>query len=101
MERTLVILKPDAVQRGLIGQITARLEQRGIKLVGMRLILIDDELAAAAEDVVLDLDESVQVALEDGACVEFVDLPLVVEEHPEHLSGIVGHGGTTCCCKPP
>ncbi len=46
MERTLVILKPDAVQRGLIGQITARLEQRGIKLVGMRLIQIDDELAA-------------------------------------------------------
>ena len=46
MERTLVILKPDAVQRGLIGPITARLEHRGIKLVGMRLILIDDELAA-------------------------------------------------------
>ena len=46
MERTLVILKPDAVQRGLIGQITARLEQRGIKLVGMRFIHIDDELAA-------------------------------------------------------
>ena len=46
MERTLVILKPDAVQRGLIGLITARLEQRGIKLVGMRLIHIDNELAA-------------------------------------------------------
>ena len=46
MERTLVILKPDAVQRGLIGQLTARLEQRGIKLVGMRLIQIDTELAA-------------------------------------------------------
>jgi len=46
VERTLVILKPDAVQRGLIGPITGRLEQRGIKLVGMRLIQIDDELAA-------------------------------------------------------
>ena len=46
MERTLVILKPDAVQRGLIGQITARLEQRGIKLVGMRFIQIDNDLAA-------------------------------------------------------
>lgn len=46
MERTLVILKPDAVQRGLIGQITARLEQRGIKLIGMRLIQINEELAA-------------------------------------------------------
>lgn len=46
MERTLVILKPDAVQRSLIGQLTARLEQRGLKLVGMRFILIDNELAA-------------------------------------------------------
>lgn len=46
MERTLVILKPDAVQRSLIGQLTARLEQRGLKLVGMRLIQIDNELAA-------------------------------------------------------
>ena len=46
MERTLVILKPDAVQRGLIGQITARLEQRGLKLVGMKFIQIDSDLAA-------------------------------------------------------
>ena len=46
MERTLVILKPDAVQRGLIGQITARLEQRGLKLAGMKFIQIDNDLAA-------------------------------------------------------
>jgi nucleoside-diphosphate kinase len=46
VERTLVILKPDAVQRGLIGQITARLEQRGLKLAGMKLIQIDTALAA-------------------------------------------------------
>jgi nucleoside-diphosphate kinase len=46
VERTLVILKPDAVQRGLIGQITARLEQRGLKLAGMKLIQIDNDLAA-------------------------------------------------------
>lgn len=46
MERTLVILKPDAVQRGLIGAITARLEQRGLKLAGMKLLHIDEALAA-------------------------------------------------------
>jgi len=46
VERTLVILKPDAVQRGLIGQITARLEQRGLKLVSMKFIQIDSDLAA-------------------------------------------------------
>ncbi len=45
MERTLVIIKPDAVQRGLIGDITSRLERRGLKLVGMKLMAIDQELA--------------------------------------------------------
>lgn len=45
MEKTLVIIKPDAVQRGLIGEIIARFERRGLKIVGMKLIQIDDELA--------------------------------------------------------
>ncbi|MDT8306885.1 MAG: nucleoside-diphosphate kinase [Anaerolineae bacterium] len=45
MERTLVLIKPDAVQRGLIGQIIARLEQRGLKLVAMKLIQMDGDLA--------------------------------------------------------
>lgn len=46
VERTLVIIKPDAVQRGLIGEITARFEQRGLKIVGMRLETIPHETAA-------------------------------------------------------
>ena len=37
MERTLVLLKPDAVQRGLIGKIVGRFEDKGLKLVGMKL----------------------------------------------------------------
>jgi nucleoside-diphosphate kinase len=45
MERTLVIVKPDAVQRGLIGEIVSRLERRGLKIVGLKLIQIDEELA--------------------------------------------------------
>lgn len=45
MERTLVILKPDAVQRGLVGPILGRLEQRGLKIVGMKLMQIDEGLA--------------------------------------------------------
>jgi len=45
MERTLVIIKPDAVQRGLIGEITLRLERRGLKIVGMKLMQIDETLA--------------------------------------------------------
>lgn len=46
MERTLVIIKPDGVQRGLIGEIIARLEQRGLKIVGMKMMQIDRELAS-------------------------------------------------------
>lgn len=45
MERTLVLIKPDAVQRGLIGQIISRLEQRGLKLVAMKFIQMDGDLA--------------------------------------------------------
>ena len=46
MERTLVILKPDAVQRGLIGPIITRLEQRGLRFAAIKLMQISPELAA-------------------------------------------------------
>ena len=46
MERTLVILKPDAVQRGLIGPVLTRLERRGLRFAAMKLIQITPELAA-------------------------------------------------------
>ena len=45
MERTLFIIKPDAVQRGLIGEIIARLERRGLRLVAMKMIRMSQELA--------------------------------------------------------
>ncbi len=46
MERTLVLLKPDALQRRLVGQILARLEAKGLKIVGMKLLRVSPELAA-------------------------------------------------------
>jgi nucleoside-diphosphate kinase len=45
MERTLVLLKPDTLQRGLAGRIISRLEDRGLKLVAMKLLRMDMELA--------------------------------------------------------
>ena len=45
IERTLVLIKPDGVQRTLVGRILARYEDRGLKLVGLKLVLIDRELA--------------------------------------------------------
>lgn len=45
MERTLIIVKPEGVQRGLVGNIVTRLEQRGLKFVGLKLMHITPELA--------------------------------------------------------
>ena len=45
MERTLVLVKPDGVQRGLVGQVISRLERRGLKLCAMKLMQVDDSLA--------------------------------------------------------
>jgi len=45
MERSLVLVKPDAVQRGLIGIIISRFEGRGLKIVGMKMLHMDTALA--------------------------------------------------------
>ncbi len=45
MERTLIILKPDAVQRGLAGAILTRFEQRGLKIAGMKMLQVPEDLA--------------------------------------------------------
>jgi nucleoside-diphosphate kinase len=44
-QRTLIIIKPDGVQRGLVGEILGRLEQRGLKLVGLKLMSVTRSLA--------------------------------------------------------
>lgn len=46
MEQTLVLIKPDGVQRGLVGQIITRLERRGLKLMGMKFMQVSTELAS-------------------------------------------------------
>ena len=43
MERTLIILKPDAVQRGLVGEIITRFERAGLKIISMKMVHPDDE----------------------------------------------------------
>jgi nucleoside-diphosphate kinase len=44
-ERTLILIKPDAVQRLLVGRIVDRYEQRGLKIVGLKLVQVDRRLA--------------------------------------------------------
>jgi len=45
MERSLVLIKPDAIQRGLTGEIISRLEKRGLKIVAMKMLQMDKGLA--------------------------------------------------------
>jgi nucleoside-diphosphate kinase len=46
MEQTLVLVKPDGVQRGLVGEIITRFERRGLKLLGLKFMQVTPELAA-------------------------------------------------------
>ena len=45
LERTLVLLKPDAVQRSLVGKIIERFENVGLKIIGMKMVSVDEKLA--------------------------------------------------------
>lgn len=44
MERTLILIKPDAIQRGLIGRIITRFEEKGLKIAGIKFLNLTDEL---------------------------------------------------------
>jgi nucleoside-diphosphate kinase len=43
-EKSLIIIKPDAVQRNLIGEVVSRLEKKGLKIIGMKMMAIEDAL---------------------------------------------------------
>lgn len=45
MERTFVMVKPDGVQRGLVGEVIGRLERKGLRLVGLKILQVDQALA--------------------------------------------------------
>jgi nucleoside-diphosphate kinase len=47
VEKTLVLVKPDGVQRALIGEVIARLERRGLRLIAARFLMVDQKLAQA------------------------------------------------------
>ncbi|MBC7334894.1 MAG: nucleoside-diphosphate kinase, partial [Clostridia bacterium] len=47
MEQTFVMVKPDGVQRGLVGEVVSRLEKRGYRLVGIKMLQLTREMAEA------------------------------------------------------
>lgn len=46
-ERTLIIFKPDAIQRGLLGEVVTRFERKGLKIVGMKMMQLEDAVLEA------------------------------------------------------
>jgi nucleoside-diphosphate kinase len=44
MERTVVLIKPDGIQRGLVGEIMHRFERKGLKLIGLKMVTMTDEM---------------------------------------------------------
>ena len=67
LETTLVLLKPDAVERGLMGTIISRFEQAGLKIVGMKLVQVDEEFAGKhyTEDIAIRRGEHVRKYMTD------------------------------------
>ena len=47
VEKALIIVKPDAIQRNLVGEITGRFERKGLKIIGMKMISLEDALLEA------------------------------------------------------
>ncbi|MBI5148223.1 nucleoside-diphosphate kinase [Candidatus Pacearchaeota archaeon] len=67
LQRTLILIKPDGVERGLIGECVRRFEQRGIKIIGMKMVWIDKEHAKKhyTEDITRRRGERVRQLLLD------------------------------------
>ena len=78
IEKTLVLLKPDALQRGLIGDIITRFEKVGLKIIAMKMVYADEDLAGkhyeADEDWLRSVGEkSIKSAQEKGETVSETD----------------------------
>lgn len=67
IEKTLVLVKPDGVRRGLIGEIIKRFEQRGLRIIGMKMIHVDKEFAKKhyTEDISIRHGEKIRSMLLD------------------------------------
>ena len=54
MQTTLILLKPDTIERSLIGQVISRLENKGLKIVGLKMMQLDDAIIEEHYDFLMD-----------------------------------------------
>ena len=74
MERTLVLIKPDGLRRGLVGEVIGRLERKGLSIEALELRRMDDDLADRhyAEHVTKDFYPSLKEFMTDGPLVAMI-----------------------------
>jgi len=101
MERTLILIKPDAIQRGLIGKIIMRFEEKGLTLVGMKFLKLTDALLNEHYSQYVDkpffggirrfmqLTPVVAICLEGLDCVETVRRLLGITKSREAAPGTI------------
>lgn len=91
MERTLILFKPDAVQRRLAGRLLSRLEDRGLKIVGMKMLRVTRELSAKhyAEHVTKPFYPLLEEFITSGPVVA------LVAEGPQAVAVVRGMMGPT------
>ena len=100
MERTLILLKPDCVQRRLMGRVIARFEDKGLNIVAMKMMCVTPELARQhyAEHVQKDWYPTLEAFITGGpivaAVVEGLEAIRVVREMLGATSGLKAAAGT-------
>lgn len=82
IERTLVILKPDVVQRGIIGEVFSRFERKGLKIVAMKMVWPDKKLA----DTHYDQPESAALLLGERTIAAFKERGIEMKETPMEIA---------------
>ncbi|MDD3149450.1 MAG: nucleoside-diphosphate kinase [Candidatus Gastranaerophilales bacterium] len=90
MERTFVAVKPDAVQRGLIGEIIKRFERKGFKIIGLKMMQVDEATAKKhyAEHVGKPFFDNLISFITSGPIVAMVLKGIDVVEQSRHLMGV-------------
>ena len=100
MERTLVLLKPSAVKRGLIGEVTTRFEKKGLRIIGMKMLQLTDEILDEHYAHLLDkpffplLKASMMCTPVIALCLEGVDAIEVVRFITGYTNGRKANPGT-------
>lgn len=100
MENTLVLLKPCTLQRGLVGEVTRRFEQKGLRLAGMKMMWLTDELLSehyahlAAKPFFQRVKDSMRAAPVIACCYEGVDAIAAVRALAGPTNGRLAAPGT-------